>query len=263
LRQRFALRAGVRPIRAIAGVPPVLADPRAADIDLVIVRESTEGLFASRNRGEVTADAASDTLVITRAVCEPLFDFCFSLAGRRRARGRPGRVTCVDKANVFRSMAFFRTVFDERAARFPQLGAAHHLVDAAALDMVRRPWDFDVMVMENQFGDILSDLGAGLIGGMGFAPSADIGDAHAVFQPSHGSAPDIAGRGVANPTAMILSVALMLDWLGMRHGVEPACAAAGLIERAVDAAFAGGLRTAEHGGVGTAAVTRAVLAALE
>jgi 3-isopropylmalate dehydrogenase len=174
LRQRFSLFAGVRPIRAIPGLPAVLADPRAAQIDLVIIRESTEGLFASRNRGVVTDTEARDTLVITRAVCEPLFDFSFALAQQRRAKGRPGRVTCVDKANVFRSFAFFRQVFDERAARFPGMEARHHLVDAAALDLVRRPWDFDVMVMENQFGDILSDLAAGLIGGMGFG-GADAG----------------------------------------------------------------------------------------
>lgn len=272
LRMRLKLIAGVRPICAIPGVPAVLADPRAARIDLVIVRESTEGLFASRNRGEVSHEAARETMVITRAVCERLFDFCLDLADRRRAEGRPGEVTCVDKANVFRAMAFFRQVFDERAARHPGARPRHHLVDAAALDLVRRPWDFDVMVMENQFGDILSDLAAGLIGGMGFAPSADVGAEHAVFQPSHGSAPDIAGKGIANPTAMILSGAMMLDWLGRRQDVPAACEAARLIRRAVDAAFARGLRTvdlarpdwsSEQVGAGTAEATRAVIAALE
>ena len=100
--------------------------------------------------------------------------------------------------------------------------------------LVRRPWDFDVMVMENMFGDILSDLTAGLIGGMGMAPSADIGDTHAVFQPCHGTAPDIMGKGLANPSAMILSAAMMLDWLADKHDHAPAAAAAQRIEAAVD-----------------------------
>ena len=144
-------------------------------------------------------------------------------------------MTCVDKANVFTSMAFFRKVFDERAARFPELRADHHYVDAMALDLVRKPWEFDVLVMENMFGDILSDLGAGLVGGMGMAPCGEIGDAHALFQPAHGSAPDIAGQDLANPTAMLLSAALMLDWLGERHELEAcseAAAGAGAGDRA-------------------------------
>jgi 3-isopropylmalate dehydrogenase len=118
-----------------------------------------------------------------------------------------------------------------------------------AHDLVRRPWDFDVLPMENLFGDILSDLAAGLIGGMGFAPSADIGDRHAVFQPSHGTAPDIAGKGIANPTAMILSLALMLDWLGETRDSQAARDAAAVVEAAVDRAFGVlGLRTFDAGG---------------
>ena len=130
--------------------------------------------------------------------------------------------------------------------------------------LVRRPWDFDVLVMENMFGDILSDLTAGLIGGMGMAPSADIGDEHAVFQPCHGTAPDIMGKGLANPTAMILSAAMMLDWLGERHGDAGVQAAARRIEAAVDRAYAGGLKPCEFGGGdGTAAIAAAVLRALD
>jgi 3-isopropylmalate dehydrogenase len=224
LRFRFELFAGVRPIRAIPGVPVALADPRAQTIDLVILRESTEGMFASRGKGEIIDDReARDTQVITRATTEQLTRFAFGLARQRAARsGKPGKVTLVDKANVFVSFAFMRQVFDEVAAENSDVASGHHYVDAMALDLVRRPWDFDVLPMENLFGDILSDLGAGLIGGMGFAPSADVGDAHALFQPSHGSAPDIAGKGIANPTAMILSTAMMLDWLGDRQGSESA-----------------------------------------
>ncbi|MEO7705002.1 MAG: isocitrate/isopropylmalate family dehydrogenase, partial [Thermoflexales bacterium] len=119
-----------------------------------------------------------------------------------------------DKANVLPSMVFFRAVFDAVARQYPEVETERVYVDAMALYLVQRPHTFDVIVTENMFGDILSDLAAGLIGGMGMAPSADIGDRCAVFQPSHGTAPDIAGKGIANPIATILSLALMLDWLG-------------------------------------------------
>ena len=262
LRFAFQLFAGVRPIRAIPGLPPVLGHPRAKDIDFVIIRESTEGMFASRGKGEVIDDSeARDTQVITRRTTEKLSHFCFELARqRKRERGTPGRVTLVDKANVFSSFAFMRKVFYEVAAEHPDIEAAHHYVDAMALDLVRRPWDFDVLPMENLLGDILSDLGAGLVGGMGFAPSADIGHEHALFQPSHGTGPDIAGNGIANPTAMILSTAMMLDWLGRRHASESAQGAARAIERAVDEAFGNGrVRSYDIGGQdGTVAIARAV-----
>ena len=266
LRFRLGLYAGVRPIRALPGTPRVLADPRAEKIDLVILRESTEGLFAARGRGEIIEDReARDTMVITRATTERLSHFAFDLARRRgEKRGRRGRVTLVDKANVFTGFAFMRRVFHEVAETHPDVDAAHHYIDAMALDLLRRPWDFDVLPTENMFGDILSDLGAGLIGGMGFAPSADIGDTHAVFQPSHGTAPDIAGQGVANPTAMLLSAAMMLDWLAVRGAGAGWAEAAAELEAAVDAVFAAGLRTPDIGGkAGTAAVARAVLEQLK
>ena len=127
-------------------------------------------------------------------------DFAFKLARQRKAQGKPGRVTNVDKANVFTSMAFWRQVFDERAKAFPDVPTEHAYVDAMALNLVMKPWAYDVLVTENMFGDILSDLIAALAGGMGMAPSADIGDDYALFQPAHGTAPDIAGQGIANPT---------------------------------------------------------------
>ena len=260
LRERLALYAGVRPVRLFAGAPTPLADPRARTIDFVLVREQTEGLFASRQAAQRDGDAVLDTMRISRAASERLFVFAFELARRRRASGRPGRVTCVDKANVLPSMAYFRELFLAVAPRYPDISAECMYVDVAGLQLVRAPWQFDVLVTENMFGDILSDVGAALIGGMGMAPSADIGDAHAVFQPAHGSAPDIAGRGLANPTAMFLSGAMMLDWIGERHGVEPCRHAAADLTRAVESAFAGGdLITCENGGsAGTAAVTERV-----
>jgi 3-isopropylmalate dehydrogenase len=249
LRDRFQLYAGVRPLRTFPGVPTPLADPRASQINCVLVRESTEGLFSARKESRRESDAVVDSMRISRPVCERLFEFAFALAARRKAQGRPGRVTCVDKANVLPAMAFFRKVFLETAARHPDIDVECQYVDAAGLRLVRSPWDFDVFVTENMFGDILSDVGAALIGGMGMAPSADIGDEHAVFQPCHGTAPDIAGRGLANPTAMFLSAAMMLEWLGQRHEVAGCLRAAQSLTRAVELAFQDGqLVSAELGG---------------
>ena len=266
LRFLLNLYAGVRPIRALPGVPTVLADPRARDIDFVLIRESTEGLFAARGKGVLVEDReARDTMVITRETSERLFRFSFELARRRKADGHAGRVTLIDKANVFTSLAFFRKIFDEVAAEFPDIAADHLYVDAAALQYVRQPWNYDVMVTENMFGDILSDLGAGLVGGMGFAPSADIGDGHAVFQPAHGTAPDIAGQGKANPTAMLLSAAMMLDWLGERKDAAACTKAGQILSQAMGAALSDdGIRTWDAGGRdGTQAVTEAVLKRVE
>ncbi len=264
LRFIFDLYAGVRPARLLPGVPSPIVGAAQHGIDLVVIRESTEGLFASMGKGVVTHDDARETMVITRHTSQRLFDFSFRLAARRKQQGHKGMLHCVDKANVFRAFAFFRQIFDERAASHPDVKAKHIYIDAVSAALVQRPWDFDVLVTENMFGDILSDLTAGLIGGMGMAPSADIGDKHAVFQPCHGTAPDIMGKGIANPTAMLLSAAIMLDWLATRHDHPPAAEAAGRIERAVDRAFADGLKPTEFGGRdGTAAVAKAVLAALE
>ncbi len=263
LRETLDLYAGVRPVRAIPGVGPVLADPRAAGIDFVLVRESTEGLFARRLDGGSADDAiATDVLEVTRRATERVSDFAFRLA--RARRGKAPTVTCIDKANVLASMAFFRKVFDEIASRHADVAAEHMYVDAAALNLVRRPWDFDVMVTENMFGDILSDLGAALLGGMGFAPSAYIGDRHALFQPCHGSAPDIAGSGKANPVGMFLSVAMMLEWLADRHANDACARSAHRIREAIDRAFASGsVRPFEIGGADTcSAVTAAVISAI-
>jgi 3-isopropylmalate dehydrogenase len=259
---RFALDlfAGVRPIRTWPGLPVPLADPRAAQIDLVLVRENTEGLFHARGRGMLDGDTARDTMQITRRGTARVCDFAFELARQRRAQGRQGRVTNVDKANVFTSMAFWRRVFDERARAHPDIATEHAYVDAMALNLVLRPWAYDVLVAENMFGDILSDLIAALVGGMGMAPSADIGEHHALFQPAHGTAPDIAGRGIANPSAMLLSLAMMLDWLAVRHADRALADGARAIERALQNAFAeGAVRPFDFGGrSGTAEIVRAV-----
>ena len=250
MRTEYGLIAGLRPVKAFPGLPIPLSDPRAQEIDIVIIRESTEGLFASLGKGTVENDRiAKETLVITRDVCEPLFEEAFRLARQRKAKGGPGRVTCVDKSNVFTAMAFFRKIFDERAALNTDITADYSYVDAAALDLVRKPWEFDVMVMENMFGDILSDLGAGIVGGMGFTPCAELGPNHGLFQPAHGTAPDIASQDKANPTAMLFSAKMMLDWLGERHDVPELRAGGSIFRDAVGAAFAdGALHPTELGG---------------
>jgi 3-isopropylmalate dehydrogenase len=267
LREAFGLYAGVRPVKAFPHTPRRLLDERAAQIDLIVLRESTEGLFYTHGRGEVIEDReARETLRITRATTEKLCDAAFRIARRRKARNpAKGLVTCVDKANVFRAFAFFRKIFDERRAAFPDVRASYNYVDAQALDLVRRPWDFDVLVMENMFGDILSDLGGGLVGGMGLAPCAELGDEHGLFQPAHGSAPDIAGQDKANPVATILSAAMMLDWLGERHGLPALGEGAMLIQDAVEEAFAARvLRPMEFGGdQGLRAATNAITEVLE
>ena len=258
MRDEFRLYAGIRPIRILKGAPTPLADPRAASVDCVLVRESTEGLFASRSETRREGDAVLGTLKISRSVSERLFDMAFQLAitRSRMKGGRKPRVTCVDKANVIPSLAYFRSIFLEVAKRYPDVPSDCAYVDATALRMVRSPWEFDVLVTENMFGDILSDLGAALIGGMGMAPSADIGDRHAIFQPCHGTGPDIAGKGLANPTAMLLSAAMMLNWLGVRHGNEACLRAGAALNAAVEAAFApGDLISTEAGGTaGTDAI---------
>ncbi len=265
LRDRYQLYAGLRPVRAYPNGPQRLADPRAADIDLVILRESTEGLFYSaavHGRSEVIGDSeVRETLRITRATSEKLHRFGFELARKRKQRGRAGRLTCVDKANVFTSMAFFRRIYDEIAGDYPDIERDYNYVDAQALDLVRRPWEFDVLVTENMFGDILSDLAGGLVGGMGMAACGEIGDTIGLFQPAHGSAPDIMGRDLANPLAAILSAALMLEYLADRSGEAVFAEAAGAIGDAVYRGFAQRrLRPAEFGGdMGTRAIGAALL----
>ncbi|MCI0455487.1 MAG: isocitrate/isopropylmalate dehydrogenase family protein [Gemmataceae bacterium] len=266
LRVLLDLYAGVRPCRLYPGARSPLAGVKPGDIDLLILREQTEGLFASQNAGIVLHDAvATDTLVMTRAGVRRVCEFAFRLARERRraALDAARKVTCVDKANIFKSFAFFRKVFDEVAAANPDIASERTYIDAQALYLVQSPGRFDVVVTENLFGDILSDLAAGLIGGMGMAPSGDIGDRHGVFQPAHGTAPDIAGKGIANPVAAILSAGMMLEWLGGRHKQPALLEAAEWIERAVARVLEEGkaLPVDQGGSATTAQVGDAIAAA--
>ncbi len=268
LRDRFELYAGVRPVKAYPNAPQRLADPRAAQIDLVILRESTEGLFysaATHNRTLLANDdEVRDVLRITRKTTTKLHEFAFNLARRRKEKGTAGTLTCVDKANVFTSLAFFRQIFDEVSKNNPDVPIGYNYVDAQALDLVRKPWEFDVLVTENMFGDILSDLAGGLVGGMGMAACAEIGDNNGLFQPAHGSAPDIMGLDQANPLAAILSGALMLDYLAEKQDQLAFSDAADLINEAVEAGFKENmLRPMEFGGdMGTQAITKTLISSI-
>jgi 3-isopropylmalate dehydrogenase len=267
LRRALDLYAAVRPIKLYPNAPTPLKNV-GKGIDFIILRENLEGLFASYGGGCLLGDqVATDTIVITRAGTERIVEYAFHLAEKRSGRPLDGKkvVTCVDKANIFRSFAFFRKVFHDVAAHHPAIVAEATYVDAASLYLVQNPQAFDVLVMENQFGDILSDLGAGLVGGLGTAPSAEIGPKHALFQPSHGTAPQIAGKELANPLAMILSAAMMLDWLGETRGDAVATAAGRRLENAVAVVLAEGeALTPDLGGsAGTRAVGEAVRGAIK
>ncbi len=210
IREKLDLYAGERPLKLYHERFTPLKGYQKGEIDLLLIRENTEGLFWDRT-GPRTTDQTSeqDIMHISRKGAERISRYAFEKAIQRPRK----RVTLVDKANVLKSNAFFRNIFLEISEEYPEVQAECNYVDALALYLIQRPHTFDVLVTENMFGDILSDLGAGLVGGMGLAPSADIGDDHAVFQPSHGTAPDIAGKGIANPIATILSAAMMLEYL--------------------------------------------------
>lgn len=264
LRLRFELDlyANVRPIRLFEGVPSPLSGVKAGDIDYIILRENSEGLYAARGSGALLrGEVAVDTLVQTRSGIVRIVRKAFELARQSGGAPRDGvrRVTCCDKANVLRSYAFFRSVFDEVAKDYPDIATEHALVDAMAMHLVLKPGHFNVIVSENMFGDILSDLAAATVGGMGMAPSAEIGAANGFFQAAHGSAPDIAGQGIANPYGTILSAASMLDWLGHKHGDERLNQAAARIRRVTEDCLANGLLSADlKGRASTSEITHSI-----
>ena len=256
LRNGLDLYANVRPIKLWPGVQaPVVFEP--GQIDYVIVRENTEGLYASRGLGVANAWAASDILLMTRPGVERIVRFAFELARKRTGAPADGvhRVTCVDKSNVLKSFAFFRTIFDEIAREYADVEAVHLYSDAAAQALVLQPTRFDVLVMENFLGDLLSDLGGGTVGGVGMCPSGNIGDRSAYFEPIHGSAPSLAGKDLANPLSQVLSAAMLLDHLGER-------AASDQIRQAVWRALESGALRIDSDGCpvgGTRAATRAIV----
>lgn len=250
LRRALDLYANIRPV---AGRAP---DGRA--IDMVVVRENTEGLYAGRERVEDGGDTAITERVITRRASERIVRAAFDLArGRGAAPGRPPRVTVVHKANVLReTCGLFRRAALEVAAAYPDIICDELLVDTCALQLVQRPERFDVIVTTNLFGDILSDVACYWGGGLGLATSANIGERATLFEPVHGAAPDIAGRGVANPLAAIGCAALLLRQLGQSE-------LAARVEAAAQQVRAEGPHTPDLGGHATTTqVAQAVIDAL-
>lgn len=263
LRFKLDLYANIRPIRLYQGVRSPLRDFSPGDIDYVILRENTEGLYASRGGGTILRDvAASDTILMTRSGIERIARFAFELSRKRNGAPRDGikRVTVCDKANVLRSYAFFRRICTEVAQSYPEVELDYAYVDAMTVHMLRRPSFYDVVVAENMFGDIISDLGAATVGGMGMSPTAELGDDSGFFQAAHGSAPDIAGMNAANPLGTILAGALMLSWLGDKHDDPSLLEASKRIDGAVEEVLRRGeVLTRDIGGNATSGeVTAAV-----
>lgn len=244
MRRKLDLFANVRPARS----HPVPGS--FENVDLVLVRENTEGLYVEQERRY--GDTAIADAVITKGASRRIGQYALNLAERRR-----GKLAVVHKANVLPvTQGLFLSTVMEEARTHPEVQSYDVIVDACAMHLVRQPQNFDVIVATNLFGDILSDLTAGLTGGLGIAPSGNIGERHAVFESVHGSAPDIAGQGVANPTATVLSAAMLLDHLGEAQ-------AARRLETAVDDVLREGPRTRDLGGTAdTEAFTAALIARL-
>ena len=251
LRREFDLYANLRPVFSLPG------DYSRPGIDMLIVRENTEGLYSGREHRE--GDTAIAERVITRTGSERIVRIASEQAMKRAAlRGKPPVLTVVHKANVLKlTDGLFRECALRVAAEFPDIVVNELLVDAAAMKLVKSPQFFDVLVTTNLFGDILSDEASALVGGLGVAPSANLGRGTPIFEPVHGSAPDIAGQGIANPAGALFSSALMLETLNEAE-------AAGRLRQALLDTLAGGLRTPDLGGTAsTVQFTRAVRARLE
>ncbi|HEY8296793.1 MAG TPA: 3-isopropylmalate dehydrogenase [Candidatus Baltobacteraceae bacterium] len=268
LRRDYELYANIRPVKVFAGLEHAssLRPELVENLDLVVIRELTGGIYFGKPKEQrVGADGieeAVDTMIYRAPEVERIARVAFELARKRRKH-----VTSVDKQNILETSRLWRRVVERVAKEYPDVALAHLLVDNAAMQLVRRPRDFDVLLTENMFGDILSDEAAILTGSIGNLPSASLGTRgtpgkqFGLYEPISGSAPDIAGRGIANPTAAILSAAMLL-----RHSLDDETGAA-RIERAVEAAFAAGARTTElargnEPSLTTEAFTQAVLATL-
>jgi 3-isopropylmalate dehydrogenase len=237
LRRELDLYANIRPAKSLPNVPSL-----NEHTDLVIVRENTEDLYSGLESGD--ADRATATRVISRGASERIAKYAFELARARRKA-----VTAIHKANVMKKTdGLFLSACKEVASKYPDVSFSDMLVDAAAMNLIRNPQGFDVLVTTNMFGDILSDEAAQVAGGLGLAASGNIGDNFAIFEPVHGCAPDIAGTNTANPTSLLLSAAMMLDWLGRRRHDERAAKASRALYNAVDDCLANREVTRDLGG---------------
>ncbi len=275
LRMKLDLYANVRPVRLLPGVRHRISGQyqkvwSPENVNMVILRENTEGAYTpgafTMQRGQTT-QAVVSPIHISREGTERVVRQAFKIADGRDGAPRDGvkRVTCVDKSNVIRSHRFFREVYREVAAEFPHIATDFGYVDSFCQSLVREPENYDVVVAPNLPGDVVTDLAAVLQGGMGMAASGNCGDKHAMFEPIHGSAPDIAGQNIVNPIAALLSASMMLRWLGERRHCPQTTQAGDALEAAIGDTLASGQeQTKDLGGDSTtSAVTDAILMALQ
>lgn len=252
LRKRLTLYAAVRPVRNLAGV-----QTRFEGVDLIIIRENTEGLY-SGIENQITDDAVMSMKVATHTACERIAHWAFRFATRRRRR----KITVFHKANIMKMTdgLFLREARRVHQRDYPNIDYQEMIIDAGCMRLVQDPTPFDVLLLENLYGDVVSDLCAGLVGGLGVVPGANYGDQHAVFEAVHGSAPDIAGKGIANPLALLMSAVMMLNYLADERD-DPACrAVAERVKQAYDRALEDGQKTRDLGGqLGTDAFAQAVI----
>jgi isocitrate dehydrogenase (NAD+) len=235
LRKTLDLYANLRPVKTVPAVPA-----RYEDVDIVVIRENTEDLYSGLEH-IVVPGVVESLKIITEVASTRIAEFAFEYARRHGRR----RVTAIHKANIMKlSDGLFLDCFRRVAAKYPDVLADDRIVDAACMKLVMDPHGFDVMLLENLYGDIVSDIAAGLVGGLGVVPGANLGREAAVFEAVHGTAPDIAGTGKANPAALLMSAVLMLRHLDL-------AALADQIEKALLATFAAGIRTADLGGTAT------------
>ncbi|MFC1764052.1 isocitrate/isopropylmalate dehydrogenase family protein [Planctomycetota bacterium] len=240
LRKKLDLYAAVRPVRSLSGV-----ETRFQDVDLVIIRENTEGLY-SGVENNVTPGVVMSMKVATEKACTRIARWAFRYATHRRRK----KITVFHKANIMKMTdgLFINCAENIHKVEYPNIAYESVIIDAGCMKMVQDPTQFDMLLLENLYGDVVSDLCAGLVGGLGLVPGANIGDREAVFEAVHGSAPDIAGKNMANPLALLMSAVMMLNHISDTHNDPGARAVAGKIKKAYDQALSDGCKTRDLGG---------------
>ena len=255
LRKTFNLYAAVRPVRSMPGV-----ETRYKDVDLIIIRENTEGLY-SGVENEVTPGVVMSMKVASKEACQRIATWAFRFANRRERK----KITVLHKANIMKLTdgLFLKCASDVHANDYPNLAFESTIIDAGCMKLVQDPSQFDVLLLENLYGDVISDLCAGLVGGLGVVPGANIGRDLSIFEAVHGSAPDIAGQNIANPLALLMSSVMMLNFLAETRQAPELRAGAELIRKAYDACLISGEKTRDLGGeLGTSEFADAVIARL-
>lgn len=252
LRKKLDLYAAVRPVRTMPGIPT-----RYENVDMVIIRENTEGLY-SGVENEVTPGVVMSMKVASDKACSRIAEWAFDYAVRRNRK----KITAMHKANIMKLTdgLFIRHASQIHQTRYPQIDYEEVIIDAGCMRMVQDPTRFDMLLLENLYGDVVSDLCAGMVGGLGVVPGANFGQEQAVFEAVHGSAPDIAGRGIANPLALLMSGVMMLNYLADQPGGEHFRSCADSIKNAYNQALTDGCKTGDLGGeLGTEAFADAVI----